>query len=223
MHDMERRDAMRIANIIDYLLPLNYVPDVIKRLHQQVDEDGLGLVENEVVTWTLAEIIMAGYEQKPAVFEVFADSAGSIRGSTALSYDPGPEVGPGDLGANTSGLQQHAVRDLFRHLLALLDVTPQHTSHANLNREIDDYAMRLQEILRAERTFNKNERSLYYVLKMPQEEPKRAFLKQVLNAVCKLVPQLFFVELAPFQKHPGESEMDCYIQRIVRLVRTQNE
>jgi hypothetical protein len=222
MRDMERRDATRIADIIDYLLPLNYVPDVIKRLHQQVDEDGLGLVENEVVTRTLAEIIMAGYEQKPAVFEVFADSAGSVRGSTALSYDPGPEVGPGDLGVNTSGLQ-HAVRDLFCHLLALLDVTPQHTSHANLTREIDDYAMRLQEILRAERTFNKNERSLYYVLKLPREDPKRAFLKQVLNAVCKLVPQLFFVELAPFQKHPGESEMDRYIQHIVRLVRTQND
>ena len=63
--------ADKINAIIDHLLPLNYAPDLIHRLREQsADSPLVGLIENEVATQTLAEIIMAGYDRQPATFVV---------------------------------------------------------------------------------------------------------------------------------------------------------
>jgi hypothetical protein len=219
LRGMGRQDARRVADVIDYLLPLNYVPDIVQRLSAQVETAGFGLVENEVVTWTLAEIILAGFDRKPTLFKVLSD--GSVRGQAALDYDVGPVPGPGDMPGQTSGLR-YAVRDVLLHLLALLEATPQRQGGVDVESEIRDYAGRLRESLKAERTFN-GERCTYFVMKLPEESHKRVFHKEVLAEVGTCVPQLFFVELAPYQTRPGEAEMDHYIRRIVRTVREHDE
>ena len=90
MEDLGQELSDKIADIIDHLLPLNYAPGVIHRLYEQLAADQLGLVENEVATRTLAEIIMAGYDQKPAKFAAFTDGDPDVRGQTALDYCDGP-------------------------------------------------------------------------------------------------------------------------------------
>lgn len=216
MLDMENRtDTHRIADIIDDLLPLNYVPDIVRDLREQIEAHQFGLVENEVATWTLAEIIVAGYDQRPAAFQVMTD--GGVRGRTAIDYDHGPEVGPGDRASEMLDLLP-AVRDVLHHLLARLDAVPPFGRQVDLRRQVEGYAIHLQGVLRAERRLQK-QRSLYYVLKLPGETPepewrKREFLKRVIREVGQRVPQLVFVELSPYQKDARESEVDRYIQRI---------
>ncbi len=94
MNELRYEASDTIADIIDHLLPLNYAPGVIQRLYERLAADQLGLVENEVTTRTLAEIIMAGYDQQPARFAVYTDGNPDVRGQTALDYYDGPEVGP---------------------------------------------------------------------------------------------------------------------------------
>jgi hypothetical protein len=225
MHGMEPVSKNTLADIIDRILPLNYVPDLVQSLYQ-LKEQQFGLVEGEASTWSLAEIIMAGHDQAPARFKMVE---GALQGLTAKDYDEGPEVGPGEIGAEMTGVLP-AVRDVLYHLLARLDVTPQNTGNADVSRQIDDYVVRLKELLRAESNIiriragnNMNRpRTIYYVLKkMPEADKKREFLKVVLGEVYKRVPQLVFIELAPFQKYEQETEVEQYLKYIQEDVRAR--
>lgn len=218
-------------------LPLNYVPDVVQRLHDQIKAHQFALVENEVATWTLAEIIMAGYDQRPTSFKIIMDGYSNmttndsveVRGQTAIDYEHGSEIGP-DANREEGSSIEHAVKDVLYHLLARLDRAPNTRRQLELSPQIADYALRLHELLKA-KSNTQQQRTIYYVLELPNEVPgpkghKREFLIQVISEVCRLVPQLILVELAPFQKHAGETELEWYVRCIqtdVRLTLTHGE
>lgn len=218
MLEAEPEQAGKLADIVDVILPLNYVPDVIQALRQQVNEHRFGLVENEATTWTLAEIIMAGYDQKAAEFKLLAN--GTVRGQTAVDFENGPEVGPGNVGDDTSAVLL-AAKDVLFDMLARLDATPPNTGDSNIGRVVAFYSRRLNGVLTAERNMHPRKRAIYYVLKLPNESAEREFLRKVLSLVCREVPRLVFLELASFEKHEQESEVERYIQRIQKEVRAR--
>lgn len=153
MEDLGPAVAERLDDIIDALLPLHYAPGVMHRLQAQLAADQLGLLESEVSTRTLAEIIMAGYDQQPARFATLTDGQANMRGATALDYDDEPEEGPGH-GASQRISVLRGVRNLLSDLLALHDTLLGGTasppssriasaqSEAEVQAEIDDYAPR---------------------------------------------------------------------------------
>ncbi len=71
MQDVDQEQADKIASIVSHLLPLNYAPGAARQLSERMTKEQFGLLEDEVSTRTLAEIIMAGYDQKPAKFAGF--------------------------------------------------------------------------------------------------------------------------------------------------------
>ena len=221
IHDVGQPDADYIADVIDRLLPLNYAPDVIQRLQQQVGDDRLRLVEQQVSTRTLAEIIMAGYDQAPAKFVEITEETEDVTGQAAIDYTDGPEVGPAEPGSATTALLR-AVRDLLYDLLArlggnLLSASSSH-SDTTLSRDIDSYTIQLRGGLRAHRNI-RNRRTIYCVLKLPEEAPKRELRKAILSEVGKKVPQLVFVELMSVQTDDREFEVAYYIRHIQKNVR----
>lgn len=222
MQDVDQERADKIASIVSHLLPLNYAPDAARQLSKQVTKEQFGLVEDEVSTRTLAEIIMAGYDQQPAKFAGFtADN--DLRGHTAIEYQEGPEEGPGDLQAPTIGILRSA-RNLLLDLLALKDTTfglpdqPKRSGahggdEAELRRDIETCATRLRGALRALSTIKK--RTIYCVLKLPEQMHERNFRKEVLREVSRYVPQLIFVELAsPNPQHEREFEVLEYMRHV---------
>lgn len=224
MPKMSQDGKEKVADIIDNILPLNYAPNAIHYLRKQVDDDHFGLLEDEVTTRALAEIIMAGYDEQPAKFAALTDENGHVRGVAALDYQSGPEVGPSEPGAEMMGVMRGA-KTLLYDLLALLDATPQTTPDISPDviRVVDDYASRLQGVLRSRRNILRRRRTMYCVLKLPDELGKRHFRKQVIREVCNRVSQLVFVELVPFQKDERESEIADsigYIQKHIRFIRT---
>jgi hypothetical protein len=210
-------DAHRIADIIDLLLPLKYIPDVVENLRTQMAQNGCCLVEQEVTTWSLAEIIMAGYEQKTALFRVH--NTGILRGKTAEDGEEGPPVGPGNHSAAVSG-SRYAVREMLVHLLACLGATPQRMGPPDVEQDITEYARRLEEVLKARQAYNRHKRRTYFVLQLPDDKDGRDFLKEVLDDVGRNVPGLFFIELAISQKHQGEWEIDQHLRHIVQDIRS---
>ena len=230
IHGISQQDSDHVADMIDYLLPLNYAPDVVQRLHQQVGDDQLRLVEQEVSTLTLAEIIMAGYDQKLARFVEVPEGIEDVPGLAAIDSVDGPEVGPAEPGSETTALMR-ATRDLLYDLLARLGEKPLSSSgdhsDANLNRDIDGNASQLRGVLRAESNI-RHRRTIYCVLKLPEEAPKREFRKEILSEVGKRAPQLVFVELMPVHTDDREFEVARYIKHIQKDIRgrsgrTQNE
>jgi len=224
MSEMRQGGKGRVADIIDYVLPLNYAPNAIHHLRKQIDEERFGLLEDEVTTKALAEIIMAGYDGQPAKFATLTDEQDNIRGIVALDYNSGPEVGPSEPGAEMMNVMR-GTKSLLYDLLALLGSTPQVTPDISpdVSRVVDEYADRLQSIVRARRHRHQRRRTMYCVLKLPDEPRKRYVRKQVIRAVCERVSQLVFVELIPFQKDKREAEIADhldYIQKQVRLIRT---
>jgi hypothetical protein len=230
MQDLEQEDSAQVADIIDHLLPLNYAPGLVHRLREQLADDRVGLGENEVATRTLAEIIMAGYDQQPAKFATLTSGNTGVRGRTALDPEAGPEEGPSDPGSHTTGLLR-AVRNFLGDLVAAKDVTlglpkgplqrREHDGHsdANLQRDIKNYATRLRGALRGISRMHQG-RTVYGILTLPPEEtPERGFCKQVLGTVRQHVPQLVFVELIPDQADEREFEVESYIQ--TRLIQFQ--
>ena len=223
MANMNSDSKEHVADIIDHLLPLNYAPDAIDYLRKQITEERFGLLEDEVTTRALAEIIMAGYDGEPAQFAAMSDDDDNVRGVAALDYQSGPEVGPSDLGAEMISVMRGA-KSLLYDLLSLLDATPQATPDisSDVTRVVEDYTARLQGVLRIRHTILRRRRTIYCVLKLPDELDKRNFLKQVIRVVCNKVPQLVFVELAPFQRDQREAEIAAsigYIQKYVRVIR----
>ncbi|MGE3536191.1 MAG: hypothetical protein AB7N91_01995 [Candidatus Tectimicrobiota bacterium] len=226
---MERLDgpeAAQVTEIIDYVLPLNYAPGVIQHLQAQLAAHQLGLIDNAVATQTLAEIIMAGYDQQPARFVPLAEGSTEVRGKTALDYSDGPEEGPGQAGV------QPAVYSLLHELLGRHDTllglparpvmrtqaSPQ--QGAELERLIKDSAVRLSGALTSIRKMSGG-RTVYCVLRLPPEgTPERDFRKQVLSEVRRHVQQLIFVELMPTAIDAREFEVGTYIK--ARVIQTHN-
>lgn len=198
----------------------------IHRLREQLARDTVGLVENEVATRTLAEIIMAGCDQQATLFAKFRDGDSSVRGQTALDYSDGPEEGPSDSGAERSNVLREA-RNFLYDLLALKDkvlgnwkpsAQRRTASDGGVEQEIEDYAVRLRGPLTAISRMNHG-RTVYCVLRLPTEASQRDFHKEVLSEVRQRVPQMVFIELVPDPTDEREFEIEAYIQ--ARLVRTQ--
>lgn len=231
VEDLGHVVAEPIAVIIDHLLPLNYAPGVIHRLHEQLAADQLGLIESAVATRTLAEIIMAGYDQQPAKFVACTDGNTDVRGETALDYPDGPEEGPGQAGAESISVLRE-VRNLLYDLLDRRDTllggtsrtqprtTASARSEAELQVEIQDYATRLRGALRFVSKRHRG-RTVYCLLKLPSENnPQRDFRKRVLGEVRTHVPQLLFVELMERATEDREFEVGEYYR--ARVIRTQH-
>jgi hypothetical protein len=209
-------NAETIADIVNDLLPLNYFPSVVQRLRQSLNERHFSIVVDEKVsTWTLAEILAAAYDEKPAEFTILD---GVVRGRSAIAYAQGPEVGPGEIGDESSGLLP-TVRDVLSYLIERLDVAPR-TAGTDVVRTIDSYVAQLQGVLTARR-HKQRQRTLYYVLTPQEDAARREFLAKVLGHVREKLPQLLFVELAQYQQDPEESEIEDYIQTIQMKVRAQ--
>ena len=182
-----------------------------------------------VATRTLAEIIMAGYDQQATLFAKFRDGDNSVRGQTALDYSEGPEEGPSDSGAERSNVLRET-RNFLYDLLALKDAvltnrkpsTQRRTagteSDSDVKQEIEDYAVRLRGPLTAISRMNHG-RTVYCVLRLPTDASQRDFRKEVLSEVRQRVPQMVFVELVSDPTDEREFEIEAYIQ--ARLVRTQ--
>jgi hypothetical protein len=213
-------ESHRIADIVDLLLPLNYISDVVETLRAQVVQGGCGLVEHEATTWSLAEIIMAGYEQK--AMSLYIQKTGLLRGKTAEDYGEGPPVGPGNHSAAISG-NRYAVRETLLHLLTRLQAAPQRMGPSDIEADISDYSERLKEVLIARQALNRYERCTYFVLQLPDDENDRDFLKTVLDDVGRKVPGLFFIELAMRPKRQGETAVDQYLRHIVQHIRSSEE
>jgi len=240
MHDLSLERANQLADIIDEVLPLNYAPDVLQRLHTQITKERFGFVEATVTIPTLAEIIMAGYDQVSPWFDVMLDRNGRLRGPVALDYLQGPEGGPG--GANGETAHLLAVSDFLWDLLALLHIAPERASHpqddaalqAALQTEIANYATNLQGALEGHKASHK-ERTVYCVLKLPEASPERDFRKRVLRTISeKLIPEkegkvaLVFVELMVHRADARQAKVAHFISYIhhnirARYVRTQNK
>ena len=218
--EVSQAEARRIADIVNLLLPLNYMPDVVASLRDQVGRSGCGLVEHEVTTWSLAEILMAGYEQKAAQFRVV--KTGPLRGEAAEDYGGGPEVGPGNNSAVVNGAR-YAVRETLLHLLAFLDAAPQRLGPLNVDEDIRDYASSLQQVLRVRQTMNRHKRRTYFVLQLPDNPAERDFLKTVLDDVGREAPGLFFIELAMRRKHEDEPSVDHFLLRMMQHLHSREE
>ncbi|ETW92516.1 MAG: hypothetical protein ETSY1_43280 [Candidatus Entotheonella factor] len=91
----EGHETEVIYEMIDHLLSLNYAPAMVRRLQAQVALNQFGFVENEIATRTAAEIIMAGYDQKPAQFVVLSNEDYRPQGRPALNSYAVPEQGLG--------------------------------------------------------------------------------------------------------------------------------
>lgn len=212
----EAPNAETIADIVTELLPLNYFPHVVQRVRQSLSERHFSIIVDEKVsTWTLAEILAAAYEEKPAEFTILD---GVVRGRSAIAYAQGPEVGPGEIGDESSGLLP-AVRDVFFYLIERLDVAPR-PAGADVIRTIDSYVAQLQGVITARR-HQQRQRTLYYVLTVQEDAARREFLAKVLGRVREKLPQLLFVELAQYQLDPEESEIEDYMKTIHMKVRAQ--
>jgi hypothetical protein len=225
------QDADKVADIIDYVLPLNYAPDVVHRLYEHLAANQLGLIDNEVATRTLAEIIMAGYDQKPAKFATLTQGNTDVRGKTALDHCDGPEEGPGHGESESVGVLRVAC-NLLSDLLALQGTLceapyqrPQRTPARVLNEtELQSMMQRTAIELRGELTSvskSNNRRTVYCVLPLPSEGiAQREFCKKVIAVVHHHVPQLIFVELMQTPTDEREFEVRGYIR--ARVIRTQH-
>jgi hypothetical protein len=199
-------------------------------LQDQLAAKQLGLVENEVATRTLAEIIMAGYDQQPTKFALYTDRNLDVRGQSALDYYDGPEAGPSML---------PAVCNFLCDLVALLDTlwgmpyrqqsrdTASAQSDAELRRMIDGYVIRLRGALTGASKIYRG-RTVYCILKLPPEGTlERDFCKQVIAEGRKRVidkapdleRQLLFVELLQTPTDAREFEVEAYVK--ARVIRTQ--
>lgn len=170
-------DAGAIREIVDHLLSLNYAPSVVRRLLAQVAHNQFGFVENEVATRTAAEIIMAGYDRKPAKFVMLSDERRSIQGSPALNAHPAPEQGVSELGSEVALLL--AVRSEIFGLLSETDRVFGRSARAGqqpgtdtidmdaLKQEIQNYAGQLRAALNAFRRGRLRGRRMYCVLTLP--------------------------------------------------------
>ena len=223
MQNMDRQDSRTIANIIDQVLPLNYAPDVIRRLQEQLSQGKLGIVTDEVATRTLAEIIMAGYEQSPAKYiEVARRRTNDIPGRTALDYQEDPESGPSVLSR---------VRDMLCDLAALQDSIwgleveqarrndGRELSDAELTQDIEGYVNTLQAAIETAPDIHEGRR-LYCVLGPPKDEPHRDARLRVLEKIAEYLPDLLFVELRD-NKNADKQELKMRNYIVARLVRTQ--
>ena len=223
--------AHHVAEIIDALLPLNYAPGVVQGLQDQLTSYQLGLIDNMVSTRTLAEIIMAGYDQQPARFVPLADGHTDVRGRTAIDCSDAPEEGPGDVASERLGVLR-AADTLLRDLLALKDTllgmkarplerTLAPAQHeAELERMIRGNAIRLGGALLGV-SKSQNFRTVYGVLRLPPEgTPEREFRKRVIAVVREHIPSLIFVELMQTPTTMQEYEVETYVQ--MRVLRTQS-
>jgi hypothetical protein len=230
MPELEQEAADTLADIMDHVLPLNYAPGVIHWLYEHVAAHQLGLIENAVATRTLAEIIMAGYDQQPAKFAPFTDGSPDVRGQTAFDYRDEPEEGP-EHAESESLSALRAVRNLLCDLLALQDTlwgapyhplprnAPNVQNETELRRMIADAAIRLRGVLTGVSKSYRG-RTVYCVLQLPPEDtPQRDFRKRVLDAVRNHVPQLLFVELMQTPTDEREFEVGAYIK--ARVIRTR--
>lgn len=230
MQDLDAERPSHLADIVNLLLPLNYAPDSIRRLAERIGKDQFGFVEDEVSTRTLAEILMAGYDQQPAKFSGLTDD-GDLRGHSAIEYQEGPEEGLGDPQAATLGVLC-AARNLLRDLLAMKGTLSWSSNQLRrprlgeseedgLRRELNDFAISLRGALKGVNTIAK--RTSYCVLRLPEESPEREFRIQVLREVSRQVPQLIFVELAPPNlEREREFEVQAYMKHLsVHLIPMQ--
>lgn len=215
-------DTEILHGIMDYLLALNYTPDVVRRLYAQVVYNRFGFVENAVATRTAAEIIMAGYDQQPANFVLIAGKEDRIQGLPALNVDAAPEQGLGDLDPDRGLLL--AVRSDLLGLLREKDRVlglPTRVGQKSpvgpiedeaLKREIQTYATQLRGALMAFQQGVHRGRRMYCVLILPQEPKQREFRKRVLHRICEYIPELVFIELIETPTDAREFTVDTYLQ-----------
>lgn len=210
--------ARQFADIIDALLPLNYAPDVIEQLRAQITTNRFGLIEERVIAATLAEIIMAGYDQKHAIFEARSANGVGWRGPTALEYFQPPEDGWENIESESLNLLQavhHFLYDLLQRLGRLPAQTKLPQNETDLHKAIDDYVGRLQSILRAKTKSYR--RTVYCVLQMPEDPQQREFHTRMLQDIGRRLSQeaaFVFVELASRQHDTRESEVLEYVEDI---------
>lgn len=230
MDALRHEEAGKVADIIDHILPLNYAPSVMQRLQDQLASNQFGLVENEVATRALAEIIMAGYDRHPAKFVLSTDSNSGVRGKTALDYYDGPESGPSVL---------PAVCNFLCDLVALLDTlwdipyrprsrdTASAQSEVELQRMMDHYVVQLRGVLTGASEVYRG-RTVYCVLQLPPGgTPERDFCKQVItegrrriiDKAPELERQLIFVELSQTPTDIREFKIEAYVK--ARVMWTQ--
>jgi hypothetical protein len=231
MQGMNLTYSRKVARIVDHLLPLNYAPHTSELLRDQVEQKKLGLVGvSSVATLTIAEIIMAGFDQKPAMFVTLDAGDERIRGRAALVPPVGPEDGLSDLDSDIVIKQEvkNFLLDLIASKDAALSGLAQLQSHRtdevrhgdDLDREITGYANKLRGSLRAVRK-HYQERTIYCVLKLPEEPRQRAFREKILHRVQQHVPSLVFVEQVPWdQAGDREFEIEQQVELRVRLIHT---
>lgn len=215
---LEHEYGANIDIIINHLLPLNYAPQVIHHLAEQVTGNRFRLVEDEIATRTAAEIIMAGYDQQPAKFVGLTDD-NDLRGQVALDYLKEPVVGPGEKPSAMLGVLR-TVRDCLIDLVTLHGKTFRNLSNrpditgndeAAVRRDIEKYTNQLSGMLRMRG--NLEGRTIYCVLKLPEDLHERAFRLEVLREVSRCVPKLIFIELAP-----SYSERESELQELMMEV-----
>ncbi len=210
-----------MAGIVDFILPLNYAPHVIQRLREAVGEQRLGWVEGEVSTRTLAEVIMAGFDQQPTTFATVTATQ-QVRGQVAFDYVDVPEEGPSEPGDDRA--LRKAVRNFMHDLVALkshilsgeaaplLEGRHQQRPDADLDREITGYAKQLRGALKGLSAIHVG-RTIYCVLAPPSDVAQRVLRKQMLHMVHDYIPELMFVELVPLdQANEDEFQVEVYVQ-----------
>jgi hypothetical protein len=223
---LPREEFTKVAIIVDYLLPLNYAPHTIQQLRAQVSQGKIGLVKDEIATRTLAEVIMAGHDQRQALYiDLSKRKTNDIPGRTAVDIPDDPEVGPELL---------PRVWNMVRNLAAEkdsvlgLDGEPARQGFsservdAKLVGEIESHAKLLRKLLRnAIKTTSKihGGRRLYCVLGPLKNPDHRNARLQVLEEVAKQVPGLMFVELIEMSE-ASDLELETRDYIVARLAYT---
>lgn len=227
-----------LADVLDHLLPLNYSPQAIDRMRERISKNGFGLLDREVATRTLAEIIMAGHDDSAAKFLAPSQCAtGDVPGQTALDCGDVPEEGPEeentDSGAPSDSQWRVLLdaRNLLRDLIALKDralglasgrggpVAESSQNVDDLKREIQEYSRRLAISLKSTARIHRGRR-LYCVFAPARDEAQRIARQAMIGEVASRVKDLLFVELTD---QPGDRELEIRDYIIARLVRAQSK
>lgn len=195
-------DVDNIGALLDCLLPLRYCDD-LQQLQESMMEKNLRLVEQRAGDASIAEIIMAGIDCRPADSAVRIGREAKIIGRTALEIMETPEVGPEDRAWSV----QHLLQDLVQQFAGEFQGTKDKGSGTvqALATQLTGWLVPYSK---------QKKKTVYGLIRLPKAGPPRSDAIACLQEVCNLVPKLAFVEIVS-----REEEADQHEASILHVIR----
>jgi hypothetical protein len=191
------RLADRIAECVDWILPLYFSPEAIRNAWRQLQIQKAVLIEGAVATKTGAEVVMSHLdEQHPSFMQ---DSESIPRGRTSVPFES-PAIGDPSLNVR--------VLEILEDLARGARVPYGRATTGSPRKDVASRTQELKELLCGWLEWDKTLtcRTTYCALEMPESLADRVQLKKILKKVHELVPPLVFIELSP-ESHTRRQEM----------------